>query len=95
MGEAGNKADRAFLTNYALALIAIRRDPEIRMSSLADQLGIAERSAHRLIADLVADGYITKVRTGRRNRYEMSPRGDLRHPMLEGRDLADLIRALA
>ena len=64
----------SFLTNHAAVLLAVARHPEARLRDLADDAGITERGAHRIVSDLVDAGCITRVRVGRRNRYE--PRVD-------------------
>ena len=61
----------SFLTNHALALIHIAHAPDVRLRDLALRLGVTERTAYGLIADLTAAGYLVKERTGRRNRYEI------------------------
>jgi predicted ArsR family transcriptional regulator len=75
-----------FLTNHAHVLLCLARDPRSRTRDIADQVGITERAAQRILADLIADGYVTRTKVGRRNHYEIDPRGPLRHPAL--RDLA-------
>jgi DNA-binding MarR family transcriptional regulator len=64
-----------FLTNHGLALLCIASDPGIRLRDIADQLGITERAAHRIVSGLVESGYVSRERVGRRNSYEV--RGDL------------------
>jgi len=61
----------SFLTNHAAVLLAVARHPEARLRDLADDAGITERGAHRIVSDLVDAGCITRVRVGRRNRYEL------------------------
>jgi predicted transcriptional regulator len=61
----------SFLTNHALALFRIAKDPEIRIRDLAESIGITERCAYGVVNDLVDGGYITKSKSGRRNRYEL------------------------
>lgn len=58
-----------FLTNHALVLLCIARDPAIRLRELGDRVGITERAAHRIVDELVAAGYVSRVRNGRRNHY--------------------------
>jgi hypothetical protein len=59
----------AFLTNHALALIAIAQDPRARMRDIAVELDITERAAQRIVGDLCEAGYVNRVREGRRNAY--------------------------
>jgi hypothetical protein len=75
-----------FLTNHAHVLLCIARDPEARARDIAEHVRITERAAQRILADLIAAGYITRTKNGRRNHYEVDPLGRLRHPVF--RDLA-------
>jgi hypothetical protein len=59
----------SFLTNHALALIAIAHDPRARMRDIAAELDITERAAQRIIGDLCEAGFVHRVREGRRNVY--------------------------
>jgi DNA-binding IclR family transcriptional regulator len=61
-----------FLTNHAQVLVCIARDPEARLRDIGERVGITERAAHRVLADLVAAGYVTRERQGRRNRYTLN-----------------------
>ncbi len=70
-----------FLTNHAHVLLCIAADPDIRGRDIAERVGITERSAQSIIADLVDAGYLTRERVGRRNRYEVNARKPLRHPV--------------
>lgn len=56
-----------FLTNHAHVLVCIAEEPDIRGRDIATRVGITERSAQAIIADLVAEGYVTRTRIGRRN----------------------------
>ena len=58
-----------FLTNHGLAVLCIAQDPGIRMRDIASDLGITERAAQRIVADLIGAGYLDRERVGRRNRY--------------------------
>jgi predicted transcriptional regulator len=72
-----------FLTNYALVLYCVAEDPEIRIREIAAKVGITERSAQRIVAELVEDGYLDVQRAGRRNRYTINRDGAVRHKPLE------------
>lgn len=60
-----------FLSNHARVLAALADDPEIRLRDVADQVGITERAAQSIVADLANGGFVTRTRVGRRNRYEV------------------------
>lgn len=71
------------LTNHTHVLVALDRDPESRVRDLAVIVGVTERAVQRIIADLEAAGVLTRERRGRRNRYRISRRSRLRHPLEE------------
>jgi DNA-binding IclR family transcriptional regulator len=58
-----------FLTRHAQILLCIADDPGIRLRDIGDRLGITERAAHRIVGELVDDGYLSRERRGRRNHY--------------------------
>lgn len=84
-----------FLSNHGNVLLCIARDPSIRISELADRVGIGERAAQKIVADLVADGYITRTKVGRRNRYTVNREARLRHPLFSGLTIGPLVDALS
>jgi len=96
--QAGDKqADRStwlVLTNYGNVLLCVARDPTIRISELADRVGIGERAAQKIIGDLVKDGYLLRTKEGRRNRYEINRGADLRHPLFADLEIGPLLDAL-
>ena len=61
----------SFLTNHARVLLCVAHDPGIRLRDIATTLGITERTAHGIVADLANAGYVVKERDGRRNRYQI------------------------
>ena len=83
-----------FLSNHGYVLLCVARDPSIRISEIADVVGIGERAAQKIIGDLVADGYVTRTREGRRNRYTISREARLRHPLVGDRPIGPLVDAL-
>jgi DNA-binding IclR family transcriptional regulator len=91
-------ASWSFLTNHARVLLCIAHDPGARLRDLAASLGITERSAHAIVADLAEAGYVVKAkqRDGRRNRYQIEahlplPEPSTREPAI-GEVLALLLR---
>ena len=83
-----------FLTNHAHVLLCIARDPGIRLAEVADRVGITERAAQRVVADLEAAGYLTRERDGRRNRYEIHSHRPLRHPLEQDHEIGELLSVL-
>lgn len=83
-----------FLTNHAHVLLCIRRDGEIRLRDVAELVGITERAAQKIVADLADAGYLRVERVGRRNRYKIQPRRPLRHPLEHNHDVGELLDLL-
>jgi len=61
-----------FISNHGAVLAAICQQGEITAREIAEQVGITERAVRRIIHDLEAEGYITKQRVGRTNRYQVN-----------------------
>jgi len=83
-----------FLTNHAHVLVSVAQDPGIRLRDIATAVGITERAAHRILSELVEGGYVVREREGRRNRYQVKPELPLRHPLVQGREVGDLLEVL-
>jgi DNA-binding transcriptional ArsR family regulator len=83
-----------FLTNHAHVLVCVARDPGIRLRDIAAAVGITERAAHRILSELVDEGYVVRERQGRRNRYEVQTDLPLRHPLAKEREVGDLLDVL-
>ena len=83
-----------FLTNHARVLLCIARDPGVRLRDIADRLGIAERSAHGIVADLAEAGYVVKQKDGRRNRYQIQVHMPLREPASQGPAIGEVLALL-
>ncbi len=83
-----------FLTNHAHVLLCVARDPDIRLRDVADFVGITERAAQRIVADLVEAGYLDRTREGRRNSYQLNPNIPLRHPLDREHAIGDILEVL-
>ena len=92
MEDAAAPSSWTFLTNHAHVLLCIASDPERRGRDIADRVGITERAAQAIVSDLVAAGYVTRTRVGRRNHYEVHPDLPLRHPIERSRQVRELLR---
>lgn len=94
MEETKRQSNWVFLSNHGYALLCIARDPRIRIREIADHIGIGERAAQKIVADLVADGYLSRTKEGRRNRYEVNPKAQLRHPLFADAQVGVLLDVL-
>jgi hypothetical protein len=87
-------ASWGFLTNHARALLCIAHDPGTRLRDIAARLDITERSAHAIITDLSAAGYLVKQKDGRRNRYQIQAHLPLPEPASRERTVGDVLALL-
>ena len=98
MASAGDRepgtSSWGFLTNHAHVLMCVAADPGIRLREIAAAVGITERAAHRIVSELVDEGYLVRHREGRRNRYDVVEEQSLRHPLVEERQVGELLEIL-
>ncbi len=80
-----------FLTNHARVLISIAETPGIRLRDIADRIGITERAAQRIVAELESAGYLSHEKKGRRNLYQLRPNAHLRHPLEQDIEIGQLL----
>jgi hypothetical protein len=87
-------ASWTFLTNHALVLLCVARDPEVRLRDIAASLDITERSAFGIVTDLVEAGYVVKEKDGRRNRYHIQAHLPLPEPATRERTVGEILALL-
>ena len=87
-------AQWSFLTNHARAILLIAAQPDVRLRDIADALGMTERTAYVIVADLTAAGYVVKERDGRRNRYHVQDHLPLRDATSRAGTLGELLDLL-
>jgi hypothetical protein len=63
----------------------VAHDSGIRLRDIAAAVGITERAAHRILSE----------RQGRRNRYQVKPELPLRHPLVQEREVGELLKVLS
>jgi DNA-binding MarR family transcriptional regulator len=83
-----------FVTNHTQVLLCISTNPQIRLRDIATHVGITERAAQRIVADLVAAGYVIRERAGRRNHYAIDREREMRHPAQFGFEIGPLLDLL-
>ena len=83
-----------FLSNHTQVLLCLQRDPNARIRDIAQRVGITERAAQRIVADLIETGYVESERVGRRNHYRINADTAMRHPAQEGHEIGELLRLL-
>lgn len=84
----------SFLTNHARVLVFIAHDPDSRLRDLAGAVGITERAAYGIVADLTEAGYVVKEKDGRRNRYHIQDHLPLPDSVIEQRTIGEVLDLL-
>jgi hypothetical protein len=84
-----------FLSNHARVLACLADDPTVRLRDVADLVGITERAAQSIVADLAAAGCVTRRRIGRRNCYEIHREVHMRYDATHDLSVGDLLDFLA
>jgi DNA-binding IclR family transcriptional regulator len=84
-------AEWSFLTNHARAMLYIAHEPDARLRDLASAVGVTERTAYGIVADLTDAGYVLKEKDGRRNRYQVQTHLPLRGSIVRERTIGEVI----
>jgi len=84
-----------FVTNHTRVLLCLAENPDLRLRDVANVIGITERAAQRIVADLVEAGYVERQRIGRRNRYALNRERSMRHSSQQGHEVGELLEVLA
>ena len=83
-----------FLTSHGQVLLCIAQDRDVRLRDVAEKVGITERAAQRIVADLIEAGYVGRERVGRRNHYTINPSAEMRHDLQRGLGIGELLELL-
>jgi DNA-binding MarR family transcriptional regulator len=94
MSSDGDGKPWRFVTNHTQVLLCIARDGDVRLRDVAERVGITERAAQRIVADLVEAGFVERKKVGRRNHYSIDRRAKMRHPAQENQAIGDLLDLL-
>ena len=79
MSSTDHTTSWTFLTNHTQVLICIAQDVETTLRDVSLKVGITERAAQRIVADLVEEEIIDRRRIGRRNHYLVNRGAAMRH----------------
>jgi MarR family len=83
------------LSNHGRVLVSVARDPGLRLRDIAQICDITERSAHRIVSELVEQGYLIRKRSGSRNHYEIRPDVPIHDPLLGEHWVGEILAVLA
>ena len=84
-----------FITNHGLVLSYISHHSRSTAREIANDIGVTERTTHKIISDLELAGYIQRRKVGRRNVYRVDPDLPLRHHTKQDILVSELLDALA
>lgn len=84
-----------FLTNHFHILVVLSREPTLRISDMAIQIGITQRAVQRILSELTADGVLEIEKDGRRNIYTINRDKRLRHPLENQHSIGSLLDILS
>jgi len=76
-------------------LLCIAHDPGARLRDIAASPGITDRSAHGIVTDLTATGYVVKDKDGRRNRYQIQAHLSLPGPASQAPAIGEVLALIA
>ena len=80
-----------FFTNHFLVLACVAESPDLRVRDIAAMVGITERATQAILSDLANDGYLERIRVGRRNRYKVRRNTHFRHAVVRGATIGDVL----
>jgi DNA-binding MarR family transcriptional regulator len=84
----------AFVTSHGVILIEVARAPDATVRELAERAQLTERQTHRVLGNLVEEGYVVRERVGRRNRYRINEDARMRHPAIASHRIGELLAVL-
>lgn len=86
-------ADWNLFTNHGLVLIKIAKNPDMTAREISTDIGLTERTTHKIIVDLEEAGYITRIKVGRQNKYRVHPTVPIKDEVTET-SLGELLATL-
>ena len=96
MSQSGQSSSSwTLLTGHGHVLVEIARNPEARIRDISPVVGLTERSVQAIVADLEAEGYLTRTRTGRRVVYTVNRGSLFRHSAQDGHRVGPFLDLLA
>ena len=84
----------AFITNHGLVLLYVSGHTPCTSREVALAINITERTVHRILNDLEAQGYINRQRTSKGSLYQTNPELGLRHELTRDVMVGDLLHLL-
>jgi len=79
-------------SNHGHVLVCLAGDSEARLRDVAADVGITERAVQKIVRDLQTHGMISVTKHGRRNRYRIHHKKNLRHGLEAHCTLGELMK---
>jgi DNA-binding MarR family transcriptional regulator len=88
------KRQWTLISSHGAVLIEVARDPDLAVREIAGRVGLTDRHAYRMLADLCDEGYLVRERVDGRSRYRVDLERRLRRPTMADRRVGELLLAL-
>jgi predicted ArsR family transcriptional regulator len=79
-------------SNHGHVLVCLAGNSEARLRDVAADVGITERAVQKIVRDLQTHGMISVTKHGRRNRYRIHHKKNLRHGLEAHCTLGELMK---
>ena len=83
-----------FITKHGLVFLYISQNPQCTTRDIANAINTTERTVHRALVDMEAEGYVTHLRTGRGNIYQIDTDIALKNGLTRNSVTGDLLGLL-
>jgi predicted transcriptional regulator len=88
------KGEWTFLSNHGHVLAYIVKHPKSTNQEIAQNVRLSVSGTQKIITDLEIGGYVDRLKVGRRNEYRVHPELPLRHSLLSGYPVREVLLAL-
>ncbi len=83
-----------FFTNHGHVIFILNLRKDVTVLDIANEVGITERAARGIIADLARDEYITIQKEGRKNTYKINKSKKLKHEIEKNCSVGALLKLI-
>jgi DNA-binding MarR family transcriptional regulator len=83
-----------FLSNHGRIFAYVTEHPQATAHSIANNAGLSIGGVQNILDDLEEEGYLTRIKVGRRNHYHTNPEKPMRHRLEKHHSVGDMLQAL-
>jgi DNA-binding transcriptional ArsR family regulator len=80
-----------FLTNHFHIIVSLPHEPYSRIPGLSDELGLTQRTAPRILTELIEDKVLKMEKEGRKNLYSINRKKRLHHTLENKHRIGELL----